>query len=62
MSFFGQTAWETSSSGILYRNNINPILNDERSVNLGTVYESAPPAASSKMTCKSSFLIEFDGF
>ena len=30
----------TSSSGILYHNNINPILNDERSVNLGTVYES----------------------
>ena len=27
-------------TGILYRNNINPILNDERSVNLGTVYES----------------------
>lgn len=27
-------------TGILYRNNINPILNDECSVNLGTVYES----------------------
>lgn len=27
-------------TGILYRNNINPILNDACSVNLGTVYES----------------------
>lgn len=27
-------------TGILFRNNINPILNDECSVNLGTVYES----------------------
>lgn len=27
-------------TGILYKNNINPILNDELSVNLGTVYES----------------------
>ena len=27
-------------TGILYRNNINPVLNDECSVNLGTVYES----------------------
>lgn len=27
-------------TNILYRNNINPILNDERSVNLGAVYET----------------------
>ena len=27
-------------TGILYKNNINAILNDERSINLGTVYES----------------------
>ena len=27
-------------TGLLYRNNINPIMNDECSVNLGTVYES----------------------
>ena len=28
-------------TNILYRNNINPILNDERSINLGAVYETA---------------------